>query len=375
MSESSQTETSEIPVATAFSIMFVTVGLCCFVWQTLTAGEMLYQNRKPIIGIVFFQALLGVITTLITLLTSINLISCEFRLYFSIVGVNVGDISLQFVLLWKAYLGNNRSKPILFVGMLPIIGIIVFILINLTIGRSRTDPLLGICSTSYAVYIVVVKAVIDCSSNAFLSACFILVIYKHYRVLGSSIQKTLLTEGLIYCFGVCFSNIVTGILLALAVLGGDSPILYTIDWYLASYLIIKQLRQRDHKPDSDEEEEEEEEEISVGNDRASDQTASITHLNHIEKTPHESPQSLIEMNKRVSYRLRSQESTCQCRQREVYYHHSLDNSTIAPSIATSPSYYPEKEEQTTVFYKPNMPVSLSPPPRDPSSFMLKEEEA
>ncbi|KAI8378841.1 hypothetical protein EDC96DRAFT_604502 [Choanephora cucurbitarum] len=370
MSESSQSDTSEIPVATAFSIMFVTVGLCCFVWQTLTAGEMLYQNRKPIIGIVFFQALLGVITTLITLLTSINLISCEFRLYFSIVGVNVGDISLQFVLLWKAYLGNNRSKPILFVGMLPIIGIIVFIFINLTIGRSRTDPLLGICSTSYAVYIVVVKAVIDCSSNAFLSACFILVIYKHYRVLGSSIQKTLLTEGLIYCFGVCFSNIVTGILLAMAVLGGDSPILYTIDWYLASYLIIKQLRQRDNKLNSEEhEDEDEEEEISVGND----QTASITHLNRTEKTPHESPpQSLVEMNKRISYRLRSQESTCQCRQREVYYHHSLDNSTIAPSIATSPSYYPEKEEQTTMYYKPN--ISLSPPPRDPSSFILKEEE-
>lgn len=34
---------------------------------------------------------------------------------------------------------------------------------------------------------------------------------------------------LIQSFGVCLSNILTGILLTLRVLGGSSPILYTID--------------------------------------------------------------------------------------------------------------------------------------------------
>lgn len=32
-----------------------------------------------------------------------------------------------------------------------------------------------------------------------------------------------------FSFGVCFSNILTGILLANNVLGGSTPILYTID--------------------------------------------------------------------------------------------------------------------------------------------------
>ncbi|KAI8374789.1 hypothetical protein BD560DRAFT_368303 [Blakeslea trispora] len=360
---SDQTKVSEIPVATAFSIMFVTVGLCCFVWQTLTSGEMFYKSRKPIIGLVFFQALLGIVTTLVTLLTSIELISCDFRLFFSIVGVNIGDIILQFVLLWKAYLGNNHSKTILFVGMLPIIGITVFILINLTIGRSQTDPHLGICSTSYPVYIVVIKAAIDCASNAFLSACFILVIYKHYQVLG--------------------------------ILGGDSPILYTIDWYLASYLIIKQLRQRDYKSRLEEEDDDDNDnddlESSTENDSASIQIAGISNEIHVEKSIitsgfSQSLERTSDMSKKPPYRFKYQDNPCQCRQREAYYHSSLDNSTIAPSISTSRgsvSCFSEKDEHvaptipvlsSATFYRSNASVSLSPPPRDLTSFALKEEE-
>ncbi|KAG2207187.1 hypothetical protein INT47_012240 [Mucor saturninus] len=233
-----------IPKETAFSIMFVSVGMACFIWQAMTSGEMFYKTRKPIVGIVFVQSTLGVVVTFVTLLTSLVYVDCTFRLLFSVVGVNIADMSLQFVLLWKAYLGNNRSKLILFLGSIPILSIAVFIWINMTIGKSKTFLGVGLCSTEYPLYIVVTKAAIDCTANTFLSGCFILVIYRHYRILGSSIQKTLIKEGLIYCFGVCFSNILTGILLANNVLGGSTPILYTIDWYLASYLIIKQLTHR-----------------------------------------------------------------------------------------------------------------------------------
>ncbi|KAI8091097.1 uncharacterized protein B0P05DRAFT_485605, partial [Gilbertella persicaria] len=214
-----------MPPGTAFSIMFVTIGFSCFVWQTLTVGEMLYKSRKPIIGLVLFQAFLGIIVTVVTLLTSLIDIGCNFRLIFSVVGVNVGDMSLQFVLLWKAYLGNNRSKVILILGLIPIFGIAIFILINMTIGKSETNLNLGVCATDYPTFIVIIKASIDCTSNAFLSACFILVIYRHYRTLG--------------------------ILLTKNVLGGNTPIIYTIDWYLASFLIIKQLRQRHNKAPKD----------------------------------------------------------------------------------------------------------------------------
>ncbi|KAL0135068.1 hypothetical protein V8B55DRAFT_1571292 [Mucor lusitanicus] len=250
-----------IPTMTAFSIMFVSIGMSCFIWQSITAGQMFYKARKPIVGLVFAQATLGIVVTFVTLLTSLTPdIDCTFRLLFSVVGVNVADISLQFVLLWKAYLGNNRSKIILGVGCIPLLAIAAFIIANMTFGRSISEQGVGLCDTDYPTYIVIAKAAIDCTSNTFLSGCFVLVIYRHYRILGSSIQKTLITEGLIYCFGVCLSNILTGILMAKTVLGGSTPILYTIDWYLASYLIIKQLRSRHKHAGLKEEEDDDEEE-------------------------------------------------------------------------------------------------------------------
>ncbi|CAO3587464.1 unnamed protein product [Absidia cylindrospora] len=227
---------------TNFAIMVVSIGMSCFVWQAFESGEMYYKKRKPVIAVVLAQAILGVVVTFVTLLTSVIEVNCTFRLYFSVFGVNAADIALQSVLLWKAFLGNNRSKIVLLVGALPLLGIVAFIGLNITIGKSQTHFADGACSTDYPTFIVLVKAILDFSSNAFLSACFLFVIYRHYRERGTSIHRTLIKEGLIYCFGVCLSNIVTGILLMLKVLGGASPVVYTIDWYVASYLIIKQFK-------------------------------------------------------------------------------------------------------------------------------------
>ncbi|KAI9261075.1 hypothetical protein BY458DRAFT_478248 [Sporodiniella umbellata] len=194
-----------------FSVMFVTVGFSCFIWQSITTGIMFYRTRKPLVCLVFVQSILGIITTFVTLLVAFVNVNCTFRLYLSVICVNIGDMSLQFVLLWKAYLGNSRSKIMLYLGAIPIGSIAVFIFINLTIGKSNTHFEGGVCLTQYPTYTVVIKAAIDFVSNIFLSACFILVIYRHYRILGN-------------------------------ILSGSSPVIYTIDWYLASYLIIRQLR-------------------------------------------------------------------------------------------------------------------------------------
>ncbi|ORX61995.1 hypothetical protein DM01DRAFT_1070123 [Hesseltinella vesiculosa] len=213
----------------SFSLMVVSIGLGCFVWQTIQSVMMYRQGKKPIHLVVLFQAVLGILVTFVTLLTPLVEVDCEFRLYFSIIGVNIADIILQGILLWKAYLGNNHSKVILMIGSLPLLGIVAFVGLNITVGKSVTSFSHGVCTTEYPTFIVAVKAGLDFASNAFLSACFILVIYRHYRVLGSSIQRTLIREGLIYCFGVCLSNIATGGLLIGRVLGGSTPVFYTID--------------------------------------------------------------------------------------------------------------------------------------------------
>jgi hypothetical protein len=71
---------------------------------------------------------------------------------FSVVGINLADIALQFVLLWKAYLGNNRSKIILGIGSIPIICITAFIIVNMTFGKSETVKDVGYCFTKYRMY-------------------------------------------------------------------------------------------------------------------------------------------------------------------------------------------------------------------------------
>lgn len=64
-------------------------------------------------------------------------------------GVNTADIALQSILLWKAFLGNDRSKIVLLVGALPILGVIAFIGLNITVGKSQTHFANGACSTDY----------------------------------------------------------------------------------------------------------------------------------------------------------------------------------------------------------------------------------
>lgn len=61
-----------------FSIMFVSVGFSCFIWQSFTTGWMAYKSRKPIVILVFFQAILGVFATFITLLIAFVNLDCTF---------------------------------------------------------------------------------------------------------------------------------------------------------------------------------------------------------------------------------------------------------------------------------------------------------
>jgi hypothetical protein len=62
----------------AFSIMFVSVCMSCFVWQTIHLGLLLRHSFKPIYIAMFVQALGGCICAFVTLLTSLVPMSCDF---------------------------------------------------------------------------------------------------------------------------------------------------------------------------------------------------------------------------------------------------------------------------------------------------------
>ncbi|KAI7865463.1 hypothetical protein BDF14DRAFT_1730159 [Spinellus fusiger] len=200
-----------LPTQVLLSIVFVSIGLLFFIWQFIHSGWMLYKARKWIHVVVFGQTLFGIAVTIVTLLTSFTDTTCDFRLMFSIIGVNIGNICLQIVLLWKAYIGNNRSKIVLVVGILPLCGMIIFVWFNFSYGRSTSYHGDGVCIVNYSIYLIWSKTIIDCISNAVLSMWFVFVIYRHYKLFET-------------------------------MMGGNSPVLYTIDWYIVSYLIIKQLK-------------------------------------------------------------------------------------------------------------------------------------
>lgn len=61
-----------------FTIMFVSVGFSCFIWQVLTTGKMAYKSKKPIVLLVFLQSVLGVVVTFVTLLVCIVEVDCTF---------------------------------------------------------------------------------------------------------------------------------------------------------------------------------------------------------------------------------------------------------------------------------------------------------
>lgn len=67
-----------------FSIIFVSVGFSCFIWQALTSGKMAYKSKKPIVLLVFLQSVLGVVVTFVTLLICIAQVDCMFvSVYFA----------------------------------------------------------------------------------------------------------------------------------------------------------------------------------------------------------------------------------------------------------------------------------------------------
>lgn len=61
-----------------FTIMLVSVGFSCFIWQALTTGKMAYKSKKPIVVLVFLQSVLGVVVTFVTLLVCIVEVDCTF---------------------------------------------------------------------------------------------------------------------------------------------------------------------------------------------------------------------------------------------------------------------------------------------------------
>ncbi|KAI7866909.1 uncharacterized protein EV154DRAFT_583435 [Mucor mucedo] len=228
---------------TTSTLVYMSICLTCTVWQVLTAGELAYKVRKWLHFAVLFETFLSFISILCSILNPLTALSCEFRFWVSIICVNLGGCCIQTILLYKAYICYDRSTWLLLFGSFINLGYIALTFIYATLGKVPTyKDLLGNCVMQNLEWPALAKLGLDIASNVFLSFAFLMVIYRHYKIFGNSLHKSLLSSGMIFSVGVILSNIVTAILISCRVMGGLSADLYSFDWVITSYLLIKQFK-------------------------------------------------------------------------------------------------------------------------------------
>ncbi|KAI7881116.1 hypothetical protein K492DRAFT_161910 [Lichtheimia hyalospora FSU 10163] len=229
--------------AAAYTLVYMSICLTCVIWQIMNAVILVHRSRKLLHFAVLAEVLLAFIVILCSLLNPLADLSCDVRYWVSIIAVNLGGCCIQSILLYKAYICYDHAKWLLWLGSFINCGYLALIFLYATLGKvpSYRDEM-GNCLIENLEWPAIAKLGLDIASNAFLSVAFLMVIYRHYRLFGNSLHKSLMASGIIFSVGVIASNIVTGILIACKAMGGLSADLYSFDWVITGYLLIKQFK-------------------------------------------------------------------------------------------------------------------------------------
>ncbi|KAI9301626.1 hypothetical protein BJ944DRAFT_252168 [Cunninghamella echinulata] len=235
-----------------YTLVYMTICLTCAVWQIITAFNLVWKSKKWLHLVVLFNVCLAFFVILCSVLNPLILLDCEFRYWVSIVCINIGGCCIQSILLYKAYICHNRPIWLLVLGSVINMGYFILIFLYATIGKVESHrDFIGNCVLNNLEWPALAKLGLDISSNLFLSFAFLSVIYRHYKVFGNSIHKSLFSDGLMFLIGVVTANIVTAILISCRAVGGLSADLYSFDWVITGYLLIKQFKLDDKKDQYD----------------------------------------------------------------------------------------------------------------------------
>ncbi|KAI8337034.1 hypothetical protein BC941DRAFT_396942 [Chlamydoabsidia padenii] len=237
-----------------YTLVYMSICLTCTVWQVLTAVGLVWKSRKWLHMAVLANVCMAFFVILCSLLSPLTSISCDFRFWVSIICVDLGGCCIQSILLYKAYICNNRSKGLLVFGSIINAGYIALIFLYATVGRVESHrDFIGNCVLENLEWPALAKLGLDITSNLFLSFAFISVIRRHYRMFGNDMHKILFSNSMVFSIGVIASNIITAILISCRAMGGLSADLYSFDWVITGYLLIKQFSM-DNKTQDEEDE-------------------------------------------------------------------------------------------------------------------------
>ncbi|CAO3597615.1 unnamed protein product [Absidia cylindrospora] len=225
-----------------YTLVYMSICLTCTVWQVLTAASLYWRSRKWLHLTVLLNVCMAFFVILCSLLSPLSSVSCELRFWVSIICVNLGGCCIQSVLLYKAYICHQRATWLLVLGSIINAGYIALIFLYATLGRVESyRDFIGNCVLENLEWPALAKLGLDISSNLFLSFAFLSVIHRHYKEHGSNVHKLLFSNSMIFSIGVIASNVITAILISCRAVGGLSADLYSFDWVITGYLLIKQF--------------------------------------------------------------------------------------------------------------------------------------
>ncbi|RKP07825.1 hypothetical protein THASP1DRAFT_30359 [Thamnocephalis sphaerospora] len=219
----------------AFLAMVMT---CVFLRNAAFAAVMVYRRPRLLAGwCCLIQPILGLVFSIGTsALIFPGALPCYQVIFATAIGVSVSPICIGAVLLQKAYIVHDRNKWLLATG------IIMIILQSLVVFIAMDSPILmvpdGNCTYHYPRYLPWTKLAFDLPANVVFSAAFLVVVYRQYRIFGSAVWGRLVRNGIQNMCLIVFSNFICIFCAAFEVGGAFAQTFITVDWTIASTLLV-----------------------------------------------------------------------------------------------------------------------------------------
>ncbi|KAI9593488.1 hypothetical protein BDF19DRAFT_424392 [Syncephalis fuscata] len=215
--------------------------IAVFTQNTWQAAKLVYLKHTSVASwCCILQALLGLATAVVNITTAFpEGLSCRITIWMASVGIVISNICVNTCLLLKAYVIADRNRFLLAIGSFITLlnpGIVWIVFVDSPVQNTVDSA----CSVDFPPYFPWFRFVLDISSNSIFSAVFLHVVIKQYRQQGKKCWQKLKSDGLIYLFGVVFSNIFCALLVASQLAGKLGNMFILIDWMLTSFLLIRQ---------------------------------------------------------------------------------------------------------------------------------------
>ncbi|KAI8049209.1 hypothetical protein BDF22DRAFT_657857 [Syncephalis plumigaleata] len=164
--------------------------------------------------------------------------SCRTVVWAAIIGMTIATMSMNTLLLERAYLAHQRSRFLLIFGVLLIIPAPTLIYRAWLEVVATFSPSSG-CYAKYPASFPSFRLLIDLPPNLVFTCAFVMVIYQHYQRFGDRCWKRLARDGVVTMLLVVISNLICMLCNVFSTFGEMSDVLFIVDWAVTSTLAVE----------------------------------------------------------------------------------------------------------------------------------------